>query len=385
MRQQFEQFLDGANPASRCLLAVFASTPFYLTYLAINLAGLLDPVVRAGIRAPVVWALQGALVVSTVSSIGFVWWLWPRRRDPQPMPRVSVAVTLSIGLIYTLITLEAGTFTTGASMTLLGVLAIGLMLFDLRTMWIAFLVCTGVLIGYDLFVISGHLPYAPAITHLAFKAVDPQWWWAVWRNVTFYAGITVISAMLLVMFGRLDAQHRKLNKLSYTDVLTGLPNRRYFMERLQAEVLRQRRTHQPLSLLLIDADHFKRVNDAHGHAAGDEVLRVLARLLGEIVRTPTDLAARLGGEEFAVLLPDTTVDEAEAVCWRVHGRLATHLFEEAGAAFHITLSIGVAQCNGHSADAVLKLADRNLYRAKQEGRNRSVYSVDSNLDSEVGP
>jgi diguanylate cyclase (GGDEF)-like protein len=79
------------------------------------------------------------------------------------------------------------------------------------------------------------------------------------------------------------------------------------------------------------------------------------------------------------------VDEAEAVCWRVHGRLATHLFEEAGAAFHITLSIGVAQCNGHSADAVLKLADRNLYRAKQEGRNRSVYSVDSNLDSEVGP
>jgi diguanylate cyclase (GGDEF)-like protein len=294
-----------------------------------------------------------------------------------------VAVTLTIGLIYTLITLEAGTFTTGASMTLLGVLAIGLLLFDLRTMWIAYVVCASTLFAYDGLVLAGHLPYAPAITQQAFKGVEPQWWWAIWRNVTFYAGLAVVSTILLVLFGRLDALHRKLNKLSYTDVLTGLANRRYFMERLHAEVQRQRRTLQPLSLLLIDADHFKVVNDSHGHAAGDEVLRVLGRMLRDIVRTPTDLAARLGGEEFAVLLPDTTVDQAEVVCSRVHDCLAMHPFEDAGVTFHVTLSIGVVQCQGHSAEAMLKLADRNLYRAKQEGRNRSVYTVDSIEDDEV--
>lgn len=381
MRQKFEHFLDEANPASRCLLAVLASTPFYITYWFINLAGLLDPVVRMGLRQPVVWTLQGALVISTGLSIGFVAWLWPRRRDPSPMPRLSLAVTLNIGVIYTLIALFSGTFTTGANMTLLGVLAIGLLLFDLRTMWLSFLVCTGLLVAYDLFVLAGHLPYAPAITRLAFQGPEPQWWWAVWRNVVFYAGLAVITTMLLVMFGRLDAQHRKLNKLSYTDVLTGLPNRRYFMDRLHAEVARQGRTTQPLSLMLIDADHFKHVNDSHGHAVGDEVLTVLARLLGESVRTPTDLAARVGGEEFAVLLPDTTVDEAEAVSWRIHSRLAAHAFQASGQTFHVTVSIGVAQCRGQSAEVVLKQADRNLYRAKQEGRNRSVYSVDSSHDA----
>ncbi|MDI1260995.1 GGDEF domain-containing protein [Aquabacterium sp.] len=349
MRQKFEQFLDEASPASRCLLAVFASTPFYIFYWFINLSGLLDPVVQAGLRQPVVWVLQATLVLSTALSFGFMAWLWPRRRDPRPLPKLGVAVTLNIGIVYTLIALFAGTFTTGANMTLLGVLAIGLLLFDLRTMWIAFLACAGLLVSYDVFVMLGYLPYAPAITRLAFQGVEPQWWWAAWRNVVFYAGLIVISTMLLVMFGRLDAQHRKLNKLSYTDVLTGLPNRRYFMERLHAEVARQGRSVEPLSLMLIDADHFKRVNDTHGHAVGDEVLAVLARLLGESVRTPTDLAARLGGEEFAVLLPDTSAGEAEAVCGRLHSRLAEHAFEAGGQTFHLTVSIGVAQCHGQSA------------------------------------
>lgn len=278
---------------------------------------------------------------------------------PAPDARAQLGRNDQHRWIYTLIALFSGTFTTGANMTLLGVLAIGLLLFDLRTMWISFLVCSGMLVLYDVFVMTGQVPYAPAITRLAFKGVEPQWWWAVWRNVVFYAGVAVISTLLLVMFGRLDALHRKLNKLSYTDVLTGLPNRRYFMDRLQAEVARQGRNAQALSLMLIDADHFKKVNDTHGHA--------------------------VGGEEFAVLLPHTTVAEAEAVCWRIHSRMAAHAFQASGQTFHLTVSIGVAQCHGQSAEVVFKQADRNLYRAKQEGRNRSIYSVDSAPDgSEVG-
>ncbi|MES2091375.1 MAG: GGDEF domain-containing protein, partial [Pseudomonadota bacterium] len=176
------------------------------------------------------------------------------------------------------------------------------------------------------------------------------------------------------LFGRLDAVHKQLNRLSYTDVLTGLANRRYFMDRLQAEVVRQRRTHRPLSLIMIDVDHFKKVNDTHGHPAGDEVLATLGMLMRECVRNPTDLPVRLGGEEFAIVLPDASLQEAHVVCERLHQWLARHEFVAEGHRFGVTVSMGLAQGHGQSVEALMQQADRNLYRAKQDGRNRSISS-----------
>ncbi|MDP1704150.1 MAG: diguanylate cyclase [Sulfurimicrobium sp.] len=167
-------------------------------------------------------------------------------------------------------------------------------------------------------------------------------------------------------------QHARMTDLASMDGLTGLYNRRTFDERLSIEAVRCRRYQNRYAMLMLDVDHFKRVNDAYGHPAGDAVLRFLAELLRCQIRTTVDMAARFGGEEFAILLPET--DKLGAYCVAERIRRAV---EESriplpnGKSIGVTVSIGVCghpDC-GHSTDEMIANADKVLYRAKQEGRN----------------
>ncbi len=166
-----------------------------------------------------------------------------------------------------------------------------------------------------------------------------------------------------------EAQER-LRQLATTDGLTGLANRRRFMEALEHEVQRHRRYGTPLALISIDVDRFKRVNDTWGHAVGDEVLRSLATICRAEVRD-VDTVGRIGGEEFAVLLPDTAPEEAMAVAERLRAGVEAAPLLTAAGPISVTLSLGVSAsppCDG--ADTLLREADRALYRAKAGGRNR---------------
>ena len=155
------------------------------------------------------------------------------------------------------------------------------------------------------------------------------------------------------------------------DHLTGLVNRRAFFEAAELEVQRWQRQPRPLSIVMVDADHFKRVNDAHGHAAGDAVLRHLAAGLSATFRT-MDVVARIGGEEFVVLLPDTTLDGACAVASRLCQCVADHAVEVDGKSIRYTVSAGVATMDDSVAGVtdLLKRADTAMYAAKAQGRNR---------------
>ncbi|WP_342132317.1 sensor domain-containing diguanylate cyclase [Hydrogenophaga sp. OTU3427] len=164
----------------------------------------------------------------------------------------------------------------------------------------------------------------------------------------------------------------QLERLARTDMLTSLSNRRDFYDQAEREIARARRHGVALSLMLLDIDHFKQVNDVHGHAAGDEVLRHLSRTVGQVLRE-TDLPARLGGEEFAVLMPDTDLDSAADVAERLRLKLGnTPAVLGSGAALAYTVSIGVAAwAQGDTdVDAALQRADAALYRAKHGGRNQ---------------
>lgn len=185
----------------------------------------------------------------------------------------------------------------------------------------------------------------------------------------------VLQARLAALL-RLGGQAVRWRADARTDALTGLANRRLFDLTLQRECQRACRQQRPLSLLLVDVDHFKRYNDSHGHAAGDACLREIARVIGRLAQRPTDCAARHGGEEFALLLADTGADGAWVVAHRLlRGIRGLRLAHGApGAGDRVSVSVGVATL----ADALqpvgpvalMEAADAALYAAKHQGRDR---------------
>jgi len=160
-------------------------------------------------------------------------------------------------------------------------------------------------------------------------------------------------------------------KSAFCDHLTGVANRRAFFEAAELELQRNRRTPRPTALILIDADHFKRINDHHGHPGGDAVLRQLGLVLTATFRQ-VDVVARVGGEEFAVLLPSSTLDGAAAVAERLRQVVQTQVVAFEGEQIAFTVSAGVAASDGGDLDLdmLMKRADQALYAAKSGGRNR---------------
>ncbi|MGW8393537.1 diguanylate cyclase [Pseudoduganella sp. HUAS MS19] len=172
--------------------------------------------------------------------------------------------------------------------------------------------------------------------------------------------------------------NRKLEELAATDPLTGIANRRRMTEQIAQELERARRFHHPLSLLMIDIDHFKRINDTYGHEAGDQAIIQTATLLTASLRA-VDTVARFGGEEFVLLMPETHIAVATHAAERLRERAAALRVRTAsGVEVELTISIGVAAADPHGAadtpSSLLVRADKALYRAKKEGRNRVVQS-----------
>jgi diguanylate cyclase (GGDEF)-like protein len=168
----------------------------------------------------------------------------------------------------------------------------------------------------------------------------------------------------------------KLELHANQDYLTGLSNRRHFLEQGEIELSRVQRYGEALSVFMLDIDHFKNINDTHGHKAGDTVLQQLSQVLRETLRT-ADIIGRMGGEEFAILLPETDLQEAAEIAERLREIVARRdVILEAGLPLHITVSIGVVTLKdkGVNLDILLNLADKALYQAKASGRNRVCVS-----------
>jgi two-component system chemotaxis family response regulator WspR len=177
---------------------------------------------------------------------------------------------------------------------------------------------------------------------------------------------------------QLQKSNFELQRLTNTDGLTGIANRRYFDDYLGAEWRRARRDGLHLSLLLIDVDFFKLYNDNYGHVAGDAVLRRVAQTLDESIQRPADLSARFGGEEFAMILPRTSLEGAQALgqklCQLIEANQVPH--ERSKVSAWLTVSIGAATMvptPEQDIRELIEMADRRLYLAKQQGRNRVVW------------
>jgi diguanylate cyclase (GGDEF)-like protein len=172
---------------------------------------------------------------------------------------------------------------------------------------------------------------------------------------------------------KIEIAQEQLRVQSTTDHLTGLFNRRYFMDRLREEIDRTQRYGTSFAVAFIDIDNFKRINDEHGHLSGDEILQQLTQTCAQQVRE-IDTLARIGGEEFALLLPQTTAEDAEPLVERLRAGVAATHAKIGDRLLEITVSIGLTSSGRGALDinGILRVADEALYAAKRQGKNRLV-------------
>jgi diguanylate cyclase (GGDEF)-like protein len=196
------------------------------------------------------------------------------------------------------------------------------------------------------------------------------------RNAVLLAGVLLLALGGLAAWGwRLRRGAQRFRSLAQTDALTGFATRQHFTDLAAAALARCRARAQPLMLVAFDLDHFKRVNDRHGHPAGDAVLRAVSAAIRGLPAERPHVLGRIGGEEFAVLLENATPDEALAHAEALRAAIAgAQARTDAGVAITVTASFGITgthEC-GHDLQALLDRSDRALYRAKNDGRDRVI-------------
>jgi len=224
-------------------------------------------------------------------------------------------------------------------------------------------------------------PQIIALLGFAPKFLHPQYMILMWP-----AGIAM---MVMLYFSAQNYRLRyesqlALKEASYTDYLTGVSNRRHFMQRLQQEIIRWHRYKHPVCLMLLDIDHFKHVNDAHGHPTGDLVIRAIANLCRQSSRE-IDVVARIGGEEFAVVLIETRLNDAVIAAERIRSLVESLSVKSVGGVdLSLTVSIGIAEQpeGNESEEKLIELADTALYQAKALGRNSVVSASSDAVDHE---
>jgi diguanylate cyclase (GGDEF)-like protein len=225
-----------------------------------------------------------------------------------------------------------------------------------------------------LWCMGGVTAYVLALGDIAFIRIR-QLRQARHENNQAAAALGEANASLQQQLDEINSLQVKLREQVLRDPLTGQYNRRYLDATLERELLRCQRQHCHVALLMIDIDHFKRINDNFGHQAGDEVLRQMGFMLGAHARSH-DVVCRYGGEEFLIVLPELPVDAAHQRAEQIRLAVGNQHFQTAAGTLRLTLSVGVAAfpLHGHTVDALLHSADTALYAAKHQGRNRVVVS-----------
>jgi len=225
--------------------------------------------------------------------------------------------------------------------------------------------------GYKVGDVIGAVSISIPITALVKEARTHKLFIVFAAVVTIGLLVAVIYVLTWRLVIKLDEVQKRLKKLASTDELTGLKNRRHIMKRLEEEFERAARSQEPLCLIVLDIDHFKRINDTHGHPFGDLVLKCVAKRLQEATRR-YDAIGRIGGEEFLVISPGTTAEEALHLAERLRTTVSQESVGDGGEDVTVTLSAGLAfhVSDDESVEVLLKRADAALYRAKQGGRDR---------------
>jgi diguanylate cyclase (GGDEF)-like protein len=293
-----------------------------------------------------------------------------RRRNPDSLLFQHLAIQYYASVLV-FMGYQVGLTEISTGLVLLGAPVFGFIVMARPAVWSGTLTALALFFALGLATVYGHLPYAPIMAPVTDAATAQFQFYSTLSFAAPHFIIILLLADRSLHFWR--QRENTIREISRTDMLTGIPNRRSIMEALDKEVARTRRHGPPMCVVILDLDHFKKVNDTWGHPTGDKVLQEAARVLRESIRS-CDCIGRYGGEEFMLVLPDTTPEGAAVLLERCRAALAATIIRaETGKTFHISASFGVV-CNvkdmATDAAALIKLADEALYRAKEKGRNR---------------
>ena len=373
LRDGVDAALRSRRTATACVCFSLLTAPFLLILWCLQAWALTHPEVLVYFQPGRLWAAQwgvGLLVLWQAAVAVLAW----RQREVMAAhaPWWAACALAPVLTGWSVLALLYGVQDTPMGMLLVEILVFARAFFPLRDLkaWMA--LGAALIVGHELLQAAGLAAYAPLLSQPMFDGHGLSDWWTWWLRIMFNASVLPFAAAVFYLFASLARQRTELESLARTDMLTGLANRREFMARLVQESQRQRRGEQPLSLVMLDVDHFKQINDTHGHPAGDQVLASLGALMRANVRQDVDLAARLGGEEFALLLPETDAVGAQRVARKIVEGLRGLPIEHAGALLPVTISAGVAQVREGEGEHALRRADDSLYEAKRQGRDRVV-------------
>ena len=237
-----------------------------------------------------------------------------------------------------------------------------------QLIWVVLIMTAVLALTLNFLIIDRLRRFAKQLAELAKKST-----WNARISIKGRDELALVANNVNKLLELIETQLNDLNALSMTDALTGLANRRGFDLRLAQEYSREKRNGKPLALLVLDVDHFKQYNDYYGHPAGDKVLQALANILHSSKGRASDLAVRLGGEEFGILLPETDIRGAQIIAAHIHKLLREAKIEHTASLVntHITVSIGIAIAHDETLETFVQRADQALYQAKNHGRNCS--------------
>ena len=364
--------LRGWRDADKCILASSLTIPFVAVWiLRLTMAKrnpTFGPYLDQAFLGPMlafVWFQAAGHISIILSGLAL------RRRSSRNAWFVHLTIQFWFAC-YFLDIYAIGPYTSPFAMLILVFPVLGFLVFTIRQVY------TGLATFAVLLVMStfadrlGLIPYAPLMATPPFFEGRPYTSWIL----SVGALPMVASALILVIFAHIIVQWRareqELRELSKTDYLTGVRNRRSFMEHAEREFARAERHGNELAIVMVDVDHFKRVNDTYGHAIGDEVIKLVAKILVDEMRT-YDVVARYGGEEFSILLSETTQEQARIMAERCRQRIERTGLVVNRTSVKVTASLGIASHSSKNLTGVeqlLDLADKALYEAKSGGRNR---------------
>ncbi|MFZ5562047.1 MAG: diguanylate cyclase [Pseudomonadota bacterium] len=359
------------NAVDRGMLPLMLALPLYLQVLGWSAYVLGRPDRDRLVHVAVVeqaGVVIGAMLVLTLLLFGLGFAL--RRRHPDAVwYQYLTSISYALCMCYCSWLIGTQSFVTGAVM--LGGPVAGFILLDRRPVLIAFFIAFTVTFSLSVASALGYGAYAPLMVPPG--DVESALFWTLTSYFLALIPLTVLIVLADRALSSWRSREAGIRAMSRTDALTGIHNRRSILELLDREIARTRRHGPPLAVVILDLDHFKRINDTWGHPTGDRVLQQAAELLGQCLRQ-CDAVGRYGGEEFLILLPDTTLEGARTLAERCRERLAAlHIAADSGEEFRISGSFGLAcneQCLEHGAGMLIKAADEALYRAKEGGRNR---------------